>query len=89
MCRRGCEWVHGCITCNTSMQATFALSQSMCASILQARLRVGARLQHLQTERSTLVSRLQALSDPQDVEMYEQVSGSFMQTTMPKRTCAK
>ena len=43
---------------------------------LQARLRVGARLQHLQSERSTLVAKLQALSDPQDVEMYEQVGAS-------------
>lgn len=40
---------------------------------VQARLRVGARLQHLQSERSALVAKLQALSDPQDVEMYEQV----------------
>ena len=43
---------------------------------VQARLQVGARLQHLQSERGALVAKLQALSDPQDVEMYEQVRAS-------------
>jgi hypothetical protein len=48
---------------------------------VQARLRVGARLQHLQSERGALVAKLQALSDPQDVEMYEQVQGQSRSCT--------
>lgn len=58
------------------------------ALYVQARLRVGARLQHLQAERGKLVAKLQALADPQDVEMYEQVRAQdFAQHTCSLTAC--
>lgn len=55
----------------------------------QARLRVGVRLQHLQSERSTLVAKLQALSDPQDVEMYEQVGRQTYRQAPTAQLCGQ